>query len=240
MRADQIMTRNLITISPKAGVADAIAKMLEFRIGGLPVVDSAGALVGIVTEGDFLRRTEIGTERKRPRWLQFFTTSKREASEFIHAHGRTVDAVMTRDVFAVREDCPLEDIVELMERKNIHRLPVVRNGGLVGLVTRSNLLQAISRVARDIPNPATGDDQIRELVTHALVGQDWRPAGLQITVRDGVVHLHGFVVDESSRQASIIAAQDIAGVKEVVDHLCFVNNYSGFYEETPDKAKVAG
>jgi len=110
----------------------------------------------------------------------------------------------------------------------------MRNDRLVGIVTRANLLQAVASLARDVPDPTADDDHIRERVTQAIANTDWRPIGLQVTVRDGVVHLHGIVVNPNSRQAAIVAAENIAGVKQVHDHLCFVDTYSGFYVESPE------
>jgi len=234
MRAHQIMTRNVITVRPGTSIVEAAKRMLDSHVSGLPVVDEGGKLTGIVSEGDFLRRSEIGTQRRRPSWLQFFIGPDRAAREFVHQSGRKVEEVMTRDPLVVSEDATLEDLVRLMEKKNVKRLPVMRNDRLVGIVTRANLLQAVASLARDVPDPTADDDHIRERVTQAIANTDWRPIGLQVTVRDGVVHLHGIVVNLNSRQAAIVAAENIAGVKQVHDHLCFVDTYSGFYVESPE------
>jgi CBS domain-containing protein len=240
MRAHQIMTRNVITVGPEASIVEAARLMLDNHVSGLPVLDERGKLTGIVSEGDFLRRSEIGTQRKRPRWLQFFIGPGRAANEFVHQSGRKVEEVMTRDPLVVSEDTTLEDLVRLMEKNGVKRLPVMRNDRLAGIVTRANLLQAVASMARDVPDPTADDDHIRERVTHAIANTDWRPIGLQVTVRNGVVHLHGLVVNPDSRQAAIVAAENIAGVKEVHDHLCFVDTYSGFYVESPEDMKAAG
>jgi CBS domain-containing protein len=234
MRAHQIMTRNVITVGPGTSIVQAAKLMLDNHLSGLPVLDEHGKLAGIVSEGDFLRRSEIGTQRKRPRWLQFFVGPNRAATEFVHASGRKVEEVMTRNPLVVTEDATLEEIVRLMEKNRVKRLPVMRNDRLVGIVTRANLLQAVASMARDVPDPTADDDHIRERVTHAIDNTDWRPIGLQVMVRNGVVHLHGIVVNPGSRQAAIVAAENISGVKEVHDHLCFVDTYSGFYVESSE------
>jgi CBS domain-containing protein len=239
MRAHQIMTKDVITIGPEASIVDAAKLMLEHHISGLPVLDKDGTLIGIVSEGDFLRRSEIGTQRKRARWLQFFLGAGREAEEFVHQSGRRIEEVMVREPVTVTEDTQLEELVSLMEKHDIKRLPVMRNDRLVGIVTRANLLQAVASLARDVPDPTADDDHIRERVTNAIAGTDWRPIGLQVTVRKGVVHLHGIIVNEKTRQATIVAAENVAGVKEVHDHLCFVDTYSGFYVESPEDMKEA-
>jgi CBS domain-containing protein len=234
MRAHQIMTRHVITVTPGTSIVEAAKLMLDNHLSGLPVVDGGGKLIGIVSEGDFLRRSEIGTQRKRPRWLQFFVGPNRAAAEFVHASGRKVEEVMTRDPFVVTEETTLEEIVRLMEKNRVKRLPVMRNERLVGIVTRANLLQAVASMARDVPDPTADDDHIRERIISAISNTDWRPIGLQVTVRNGVVHLHGIVVNPGSRQAAIVAAENISGVKEVHDHLCFVDTYSGFYVESSE------
>ena len=240
MRAHQIMTRNVITVRLDTSIIEAAKLMLDNHVSGLPVLDERGKLIGVVSEGDFLRRSEIGTQRKRPRWLQYFIGPGRAADEFVHASGRKVEEVMTRDPLVVTEDTALEEIVRLMEKNGVKRLPVMRNDQLVGIVTRANLLQAVASMARDVPDPTADDDHIRERVTSAIANTDWRPVGLQVTARNGVVHLHGIIVNPNSRQAAIVAAENIAGVKEVHDHLCFVDTYSGFYVESPEDMKTAG
>lgn len=239
MRAHQIMTRNVITATPETSIAEAAATMLQNHLSGLPVVDRSGALVGIVSEGDFLRRFEIGTQRKRPNWLQFFLGPGREAAEFVHERGRKVGEVMTRDPVTANEGTTLEELVQAMEKYGVKRLPVMRGDQLVGIVTRANLLRAVAGLARDIPDPTADDDHIRDRVTRALMATGWRPVGLQVTVRDGVVDLHGIIIDERSRQAAVVAAENVAGVKGVHDHLCLVDTWSGYYVESPeDRAKA--
>ena len=233
------MTRSVVTITPDTSIVDAAGTMLSHHISGLPVVDDAGKLVGVVSEGDFLRRSEIGTQRKRAKWLHLFTSPGRQATEFIHERGRKVGEVMTRDPVTVSEDTPLEDLVAVMEKNNIKRLPVMRGDRLVGLVTRANLLQAVAGLAREIPDPTADDDHIRDRITKAIGDKDWRPLGLQITVRNGVVHLHGIIVDDRSRRAAIVAAENTSNVKQVHDRLCWVDTYSGMYLNSVEDEGVA-
>jgi len=230
MQTGQIMTQNVITVTPATAVADAAKTMLDNHISGLPVVEN-GRLVGIVTEGDFLRRAELGTERKRPNWLQFVLGSGREAADYVHAHGRKVADVMTHDPVTVSEDTSLQDLVATMEAHHVKRLPVTRAGDLIGIVTRANLLRAVSDLAREVTGPAADDEDIRARLTATLLAADWRPVGLQVTVRDGVADLHGIIIDERVRQAAIVAAETTRGVKAVRDHLLLIDNWSGFYAE---------
>ena len=239
MRAHQIMTKDIISVSPSTSIEDAARIMLQTHISGLPVLDDGGKLVGIVSESDFLRRSEIGTGRKRPAWLQFLIGPGRAAADFVHERGRKVEDVMTENPVTVDQETPLEDLVRLMEKKGIKRLPVMSGNQLTGIVTRSNLLQAVASIAHEIPDPTADDDHIRDRILRTVNATDWRPIGFEVTVRKGVVHLHGIITTDKARQATIVAAQNTSGVKEVHDHLCFVDTYSGFYVESPEDVQAA-
>ncbi len=239
MRAHQIMTRDVMTVTPHTSIEDAARIMLRTHVSGLPVLDDAGKLVGIVSESDFLRRSEIGTGRKRPAWLQFLIGPGRVATDFVRERGRKVEDVMTEDPITVGEETPLEELVQLMEKNGVKRLPVMSGNTLKGIVTRSNLLQAVASMAHEIPDPTADDDHIRERITRAVNATDWRPISFEVTVRNGVVHLHGIITTDKARQATIVAAQNTAGVKAVHDHLCFVDTYSGFYVESPEDIAAA-
>jgi CBS domain-containing protein len=237
MRAHQIMTRSVITIAPDATILEAANTMLRHHVSGLPVVDSAGALVGIVSEGDFIRRSEIGTKRKRGRWLTFLLGDT--AVDYVHEHGRKVSDVMTGDPVTITEGAPLEQIVDIMETNGVKRLPVMRGDKLVGLVSRANLMQAVASLAREIPDPTADDDHIRSRIIAAIDNNDWSPFGLNVIVRDGIVHLSGVITDEGSRQAAIVAAQNVAGVNKVHDHLCWVDTMSGMFLNSPEDIEMA-
>jgi len=168
MRAHQIMTKPVITVSPETTIVEAANIMLQKHISGLPVVDTSGELVGIVSEGDFIRRSEIGTQRKRGRWLRFILGPGRSAADFVQEHGRRVAEVMTKDPLTITEDTAMAEIVELMEKNNVKRLPVVHDGKLVGIVSRANLLQAVASLAREVPDPTADDDHIRDRIIVAM------------------------------------------------------------------------
>jgi CBS domain-containing protein len=239
MRAHQIMTRQVITVGPDTTIVEAAGLMLQNHVSGLPVLDAGGKLIGIVSEGDFIRRAEIGTQRKRSQWLRFLLGPGGAATDFVHERGRKVGEVMTPDPFTVTEDAPLEDIVELMEKNHVKRLPVMRGDRVVGIVSRSNLLQAVAGLARDVPDPTADDYHIRDRIIAAIEKNDWMPFGLNVIVRNGVVHLNGVITEERSRQAAIVAAEDVAGVKEVHDHLCWVEPMSGMYLTSAEDEAIA-
>jgi len=229
MRAHQIMTRRVITVATGAPIVEAANTMLQNHISGLPVVDETGKLVGIISQGDFIRRAEIGTQRKRGRWLKLLLGSGTVASDFVHERGRKVGEIMTLDPCTVTEDATLEDVVSLMEQNNVKRLPVMRGNQLVGIVTRSNLLQAVAELAREVPDPTADDDHICNHIITSIEKTDWGPFGLGVIVRNGNVHLSGVITKERSRQAAIVAAENVSGVRKVHDHLCWVEPTSGMY-----------
>ena len=229
MQASELMTPHAVTVRDDASVAEAIRVMLDRRISGLPVVDANGELVGIVTEGDFLRRAETGTERHRPRWLEFLVGAGKVADEYAHAHGRRVAEVMTREVVTVAENAPIGELVKLMETHRIKRLPVVRNGRLLGIVCRADLLHVIAGLAQRAELPTAADDStIREQILAGLTAETWAPrATVNPVVSNGVVHLHGTIFDERQRQALRVLAENIAGVKSVSDHLIWIEPVTG-------------
>jgi len=228
------MTRPVITVTPETTIVEAANTMLRRHVSGLPVVDAAGKLIGIVSEGDFIRRGEIGTQRKRGRFLKFILGPGKAASDFVHEHGSKVAEIMTPEPLAITEDTELAEIVELMEKNHVKRLPVARGGRIVGIVSRANLLQAVASLAREVPDPTADDDHIRNRVIDALAKNDWCPHGLSVIVRNGIVHLSGVITDDRSRPAAIVCAENIAGVKKVHDHLCWVDPMSGLYQVAPE------
>src|SRR6516164_8265767 len=226
MQVKDIMTINVISIGADEAIVKAAGLMLQNRISGLPVVDKEGELVGMVTEGDFLRRGELGTQRRRPKWLEFIVGPGKLAEEYVRTSGRKVEDVMTPDPWTVREDDSLETVVEMMERHHVKRLPVTRGGRMVGIVSRANLLHALATYASDLPAPAGGDSAIRANILAAFAKQDWAPR-VNVIVKDGVAELRGVVTDDRERQGRVVAAENVAGVKKVHDHLVWVEPISG-------------
>ena len=235
MKAKDVMTRRVISVAPDASIGEALRLMLANQISGLPVVDESGRLVGIVTEGDFLRRSETGTERRRPRWLEFLLGPGMIASDYVHSHARRVDQVMTSDVQTVTEEAQLGDIVTLMEKHRIKRLPVVRGDEVVGIVSRANLLRGLAGIAGEIAPGPKSDEAIRNHVLAELESQRWAPAGMiDVIVRNGVVELWGTVLDARLRDAARVAAETVPGVKAVKSHVVWVEPMSGMSFSDPE------
>jgi CBS domain-containing protein len=240
MKVGDVMTRRVISVAPDGSIRDAVQLMLQNRISGLPVVDAAGHLVGMVTEGDFLRRAETGTQRKRPRWLELITGSGSLAGEYVRAHGRRIDEVMTADPVTISEDADLDQVVQLMEKHRIKRLPVVRDDKLVGIVSRANLLHALASLDREAPPPVLEDSEIRERVIAELDRQPWAPKNLiEVVVRNGVVDLWGVIVADNQREAAAVVAENIPGVKAVRNHLSWVEPVSGMVIAGPHEGERA-
>ena len=239
MNASDVMTREILSIGPDTTVAEAIRTMLDNRISGLPVIDEAGRLVGILTEGDLMRRGETGTERRRPRWLEILMGPGRLAGEYVRTHGRKVDGIMTRDVVSVTPDTPLKEVVELMERRRIKRVPVLDGDVLVGILSRADLLRALLGALEEKPAPTTSDEEIRERILAELARTAWVPRdGVTITVEKGVVALNGVILDEKERGALRVAAENVPGVRAVEDHLVWVEPVSGTVIDAPREARA--
>jgi CBS domain-containing protein len=227
MKTSDVMTRNVLTVGRETSVANAIRVMLDHNVSGLPVLDN-GKVVGIVTEGDLLRRSETGTERHRPRWLEILMGPGRMAGEYVRTHGRKVEAIMTTDLVSVVGDTPLDEVVGLMERRRIKRVPVIEGDALVGIVSRLDLVRALLRTIEAQHSKDRADDDIREQILAELANAAWVPRdGLSISVKDGVVDLNGVILEEKEREALRVVAENVPGVKTVEDHLVWIEPMSG-------------
>ncbi len=220
MQVADVMTRKVETVSPSTPVQDIVAKLIQHRISAVPVVDDQGLLVGIVSEADLLHRKEVGTDIRRPWWLDLFSDPDARAEAFLKAHGRTADEVMTRTLEVVDEDTPLDVAAKLMDERHVRRLPVVKDGRVVGIVARADLIRALAKPTASQP-AATGDD----LTIKDEIERNARAAGLTATgmvtvvVHDGVVHLWGVAETTRERKALEVAAAEVAGVREVDNRL---------------------
>jgi CBS domain-containing protein len=239
MKASDVMTPDVISADPDATVLQAARYMLQHHISGLPVIDKTGALVGILSEGDFLRRRETHTDRRPSRWLEFLMGPGKLASEYAHTHGSKVSEVMTTKLHTISEDTPLEKIVEMMEKYRVKRVPVLRGKKVVGIVTRANLMHAMVSLARGEPKAATSDAAIRQELLRELKNKKWALASMiNVVVHGGVVELWGMIVDDRQREALVVAAENIRGVKEVKDHLTWVEPTSGVVIEPRDEVNA--
>lgn len=229
-----VMTRTCITVAPGATVEEAVNLMLSRHISGLFVVDAAGELAGVITEGDLLRREELGTQRNRPWWLRLLASPARQALDFTQANGRHVRDVMTADVVSISSDAPLADVVEAMEKHRIKRLPVTEGGRIVGVVSRSDLLRALIGLERTAGPAGTDDRSLRTAIMTALEAQPWAPATtLNVTVSDAVADIWGSITNQEERRGIRVLVENTPGVKAVHDHLVYIEPYSGTVIDVP-------
>jgi CBS domain-containing protein len=222
MKARDVMTLGVYTVKPTASVKDVARLFMERRISAVPVVDDQGKIVGIVSEGDLLHRSEISTQRRHPWWLDLMARDEvLDAEEYIKAHAKQVADIMTRNAITAEPDTPLQEIAETLEKYGIKRLPIVRDGRLVGIVSRANLVQAIATSGSDLDVPLS-DTTIREKLLTLLNERNWGqqyPACLNVTVNGGVVDLWGFIESDTERKAIRVAAEATPGVRAVNDHM---------------------
>lgn len=221
MVAKDIMTTQVVTVDPETPVRRIAELLLARRISAVPVVEAGGEVVGIVSEGDLMRRPETGTERHRSWWLELVTTPDHLARDYVKAHGRRAADVMSQEVVTVAEDASVSTIARLLEERRIKRVPVVRGRQLVGIVSRADLLRGLATQPAPLETSPSPDDQaIREQLMGTLRGAGWtRPEFVSVIVTDEVVHLWGLVASDEERHALRVAASNIPGVRGVEDHM---------------------
>jgi CBS domain-containing protein len=219
MIAADVMTTDVITADPEMLITDLAKLLWEKRISGVPISNQRGEPVGIVSEGDLLFRRESDTEHRRSWWLEAFSSNRDLAREYVKSHGTKVKDIMTRKVVTVEETTPLAALADLFERHRIKRVPVVRDGKLVGIVTRANLVRAVAMAAATHGETSEEDKHLRDRLLSELKQHKWAEASPgNITVKDGVVHLWGTVLSEEEQDALRVAAENTKGVRAVENH----------------------
>jgi CBS domain-containing protein len=227
MRAMDLMTTNVITVDENASIESTAKLMVEHGISAVPVVNRDKRVIGMVSEGDLLHRAETGTELRRSWWLELASSTNKLAGEYIKSHSGKVKDVMTRDVLSVTEETHVADIAVLLETNRIKRVPVLRDGKLVGIVSRANLVRALAMTISEVTNGAEADDRsIRNKLLAELKAQKWAEVSpANVTVRGGVVHLWSSYLSEQEKRALVVAAENIPGVRRVEDHMRPVQAY---------------
>lgn len=217
MHTKDIMTTPVISVAPETGVSDVARLLLERHISAVPVIDTEGRLVGMVSEGDFLRRAEDGSHRHGSWWLRLLSGSGENAADYVKTHGRSAADVMTRDVVTVTEDTSAGDVAHLLETKRIKRVPVLRDGKVVGIVSRADLLRGLAaRRAGPAATASIEDETIRGQVLKEIGAGDWAPTyGVSVVVVEGIVQIWGIVDSHEQGEALRIAAENVPGVKGV-------------------------
>lgn len=218
MRARDVMTTQVVTVQPDTSVREVARMLLTNRISAAPVVDTEGRILGMLSEGDLMRRVESGTDSSGSWWLSLLSGPEYRAEAFVKSHGLHAKDAMTRAVVSVSEDASLEEVATLLERHRIKRVPVVRDGRVVGIVSRANLLHGL--IAQRAGTAPAGDDQgIRAAIMDALIKVGIPRHFLNVVVSNSVVFLWGATESESERDAVRIAAETTPGVKRIENHL---------------------
>lgn len=226
MKARDIMTTNLVTVQPGTPVREVATQLFERRISAVPVVDEEGRVVGIVSEGDLMRRPETGTERHPSWWLRLFGYSDELAHEYVKSHGRTAADVMTRHVLSVTEDAEIAHIADLLESHHIKRVPVVRQDRLVGIVSRADLMRALIGAPQAAAPGQSDDRKIHDELTRRLRAEPWADLlHLNIVVQNGEVQLWGVVSSEDHREALRVLVEGVPGVRAVHDGMRVIPRY---------------
>lgn len=231
--ARDVMKQPVIATGPGTSLVQAVALMTRHKISGLPVVDGAGRLVGMLTEGDLLRRDETGTMGDKPGWFTALFRPGALAADYVHTHGRRVDEVMTCDVISVEEGTPLAHVVTMMRRHRVKRLPVLRGARLIGIVTRADLVARLGEALATTPI-SIEDGAIRRAILAAMKQEPWSLGGLiDVSVKDGVVQLAGCLFDNRARDAMQVLAENAPGVTRVENNLVCVEPNSGIITFDP-------
>ena len=224
MNAADVMVSRVVTVHADSSVKTIAETLLENRISAVPVIDVSGTPIGIVSEGDLIRRAETGTERRRSWWLEWLVGPETLAREFVKSHARKASDVMSRPVISVAPQTPLDVVAALLEKHRIKRVPVLKDGKLVGIVSRANLVQALARHGGATTAPAAiKDSTLREALLADLRGMPWWTNKANVVVRDGTVELWGAVDLEAERNAIRVAVEVKAGVRSVEDNLTVEN-----------------
>jgi CBS domain-containing protein len=220
MKAADVMVRDVVTITPDTDAAEAVKLLIEHDVSALPVVDVDGRVIGMLSEADLLRRTEVGTERRRPWWLEALTPATTLAIDFAKAHGRRAAELMSQPVISATEDMPLAQIAALFERHRIKRVPVTSEGKLVGIVSRTNLIQALASSAATSGEAHAADRAMRLDILARLKEQSWTHFGEpNVVVSGGIVHLWGLVGSPEEHKALLALAEEVAGAGKVSDEM---------------------
>ena len=220
MRAMDVMVSDVVTVGPDTDVADAVTLLGKHDISALPVVDEGRHLIGILSEADLIHRAELGTEKHRPWWVEAVTGAATLAQDFAKSHGKKVREVMTTEVVTADEETPLSEIAALLERKRIKRVPIMRKGKLVGVVSRSNLIQALASALESSAPAGESDARIRADLLARLEEQSWTGFGARnVIVNHGTVHLWGLVGSDEERKALIALAESVPGIAGVADEM---------------------
>ncbi|HUI20184.1 MAG TPA: CBS domain-containing protein [Methylocella sp.] len=220
MNASDVMVRDVVTVRPEDEVSDAVRLLVDHDISALPVVDDGGHVLGVLSEADLLHREEDGTVKPRPWWVEAITPAHVLALDYAKSHGRRVAEVMSNRVISASEDTPLSELASILEKNRIKRVPILKDGKLVGIVSRANLIQALASSPTVAAQGLIADRCIRAAILARLAEQSWTDFGERnVVVSDGIVHLWGLVGSPEEHKALLALVQDVPGVRQISDEM---------------------
>jgi CBS domain-containing protein len=220
MQAAEVMETHVVSVRPDTPVSDVARTLLSHKISAVPVIGKDGNLAGIVSEGDLIRRVETGTERHRSWWLRQLTTNEKLALDYVKSHARHAGEIMTHPVVTASESTTLAEIADLFEKNNIKRVPITKNGKITGIVGRADLLRVLAEL-HETATPATADDAaIQKEIMRQLSAEPWFSSTMvEISVRDAAVKIDGLVNSHELREAIVVAAENVPGVRTINDRM---------------------
>lgn len=223
MKVKEIMSVPAITVGPEEPVAQIAELLLTKRISAVPVVDDNDKPLGMVSEGDLMRRPESGTERATSWWLDLIADSAEQARTFVKTHGTVAQEVMSTPAITVREDNEMADVVDVLEEHRIKRVAVVREDRVIGVVSRANLLRAFASQVRHRATPPAGDEAIRDAVLEAMKKVGFDTSLINVIVSHGIVHLWGQVEVKAQRDALVVSAEEVVERDKVDNHVAIMH-----------------
>lgn len=236
MRVRDAMTKNVVSVSPKTTIADTLDIMVRSHISGMPVIDAAGQLVGMISEGDFLRRSELGTAKPGGSWIAGLLLPGQAAKTYAHMHGQRVGEIMSANVATIEPNAGLDEAVALMEKRRVKRLPVVEADKVVGMLTRADFIRALVEFIRPAyEEQPISDGEIKRRIEAELQAQPWAPvASIEVAVENGAVALRGVLIDERQRNAIRAVAENVDGVRAVHDHMIWTDPFTATVLASPE------
>ncbi len=233
MRVSDVMTPKVISVAESDSLWDALNLMASRNVSALIVYDAIGGPVGVISEGDLMRRAEFGAEKRRPRWLDFLIGGGRAARDYARSHGRLVGEIMTRNVISIDAEADVSEAIDQMLEMKVRRLLVLKGGEPAGILSRSDLVRALMR-ALPPESGARSDAEIQADIEAGLARESWAPVStVRVSVENGVATLEGSIPEEGMREGLKVLAENTPGVRKVRDQLAWIEPNSGAYIAAP-------
>lgn len=230
MKAHEVMSRNVISVKPSTLVREVAALLAEKRISGVPVVSEDGQVVGIVSETDLLHRAELGTDKPRKSWMTIFADADQLARDYTKTHGLHASQIMSRHVVSVSDETELRDVVNMFDRHRFKRIPVIRDGKLVGMITRGDVVRALNRQSPAVSGGQVSDADLQQTLLKKIRDTKWLfDSFLNLAVKDGVVELWGMVGSDDQRKALTVIIEETPGVKRISDNTKIGQAFAAIY-----------